>query len=71
MSQLAQYTMFIVIGLRNIRAKRNKNNEPLEQDAPRVMPNQIVKLRHGNFIEQVLDLYRDHLSTFWFEESID
>jgi len=35
------------------------------------MPNQIVKLRHGDFIEQVLDLYRNHLSKFWSEESID
>jgi hypothetical protein len=71
MNQLAQYTMFIVTGLGNIRAERNENNEPLEQDAPPVMPNQIVKLHHGNFIEQVLDLYRDHLSKFWSEESID
>jgi hypothetical protein len=51
MSQLAQYAMFIVTGLGNIRAERDKNNEPLEQDAPPVMPNQIVKLRHGDFIE--------------------
>ncbi|CAK9222886.1 unnamed protein product [Sphagnum troendelagicum] len=70
-SQLAQYTMFIVTGLGNIRAERDKNNEPLEQDAPPVMPNQIVKLRHGNFIEQVLDPYRNHLSKFWSEEFID
>jgi hypothetical protein len=63
--------MFIVIGLGNIRAERDKNNELFEQDAPSVMPNQIVKLRHGDFIEQVLDSYRDHLSKFWFEESID
>ncbi|CAN5952549.1 unnamed protein product [Sphagnum jensenii] len=63
--------MFIVTGLGNIRAERDENNEPLEQDAPSVMPNQIVKLRHGNFIEQVLNLYRDHFSKFWSEESID
>ncbi len=71
MSQLAQYAMFIVTGLGNICAERDENNEPLEQDAPPVMPNQIIKLRHGDFIEQVLDLYRDHLSKFWSEESID
>jgi hypothetical protein len=71
MSQLAQYAMFIVTGLNNIRAERDKNNESLEQDAPSVMPNQIVKLHHGDFIEQVLDPYRDHLSKFWSEESID
>ncbi len=71
MSQLAQYAMFIVTGLGNIRAERDENNEPLEQDAPPVMPNQIVKLRHNNFIEQMLDPYHDHLSKFWSEESID
>jgi len=36
-----------------------------------MMPNQIVKLRHGDFIEQVLDSYRDHFSKFWSEESIN
>ncbi len=35
------------------------------------MPNQIVKLRHDDFIEQVLYPYCDHLSKFWSEESID
>ncbi|CAK9276309.1 unnamed protein product [Sphagnum jensenii] len=39
MSQLARYAMFIVIGLNNICAKCDENNEPLEQDAPPVMPN--------------------------------
>jgi hypothetical protein len=71
MSQLAQYAMFIVIGLSNIRTEHDENNEPFEQDAPPVMLNQIVKLRHGDFIEQVLDPYRDHFSKFWCEESID
>ncbi|CAM6065609.1 unnamed protein product [Sphagnum tenellum] len=64
MSQLAQYAMFIVTGLGNMRSECDENNEPLEQGAPPVMPNQIVKLRHGDFIEQVLDPYRDHLSKF-------
>jgi hypothetical protein len=36
-----------------------------------MMPNQIVKLRHGDFIEQVFDSYRDHFSKFWSEESIN
>ncbi len=71
MSQLAQYAMFIVTELSNICIEHNENNEPLEQDAPPVMPNQIVKLHHGNFIEQVLDPYRNHLSKFWSKESID
>jgi len=63
--------MFIVTGLGNICTERDENNEPLEQDASSVMPNQIVKLRHDDFIEQVLDSYRDHFSKFWSEESIN
>ncbi|CAM6023033.1 unnamed protein product [Sphagnum balticum] len=63
--------MFIVTGFGNIRAERDENNEPLKQDALLVMPNQNIKLRHSDFIEQVLDPYRDHLSKFWYEESID
>jgi hypothetical protein len=71
MSQLAQYAMFIVTGLGNIHAERDENNEPLQQGAPSVMPYQIVKLRHDDFIEQVLDPYRYHLSKFSSKESID
>ncbi|CAM6032516.1 unnamed protein product [Sphagnum compactum] len=65
MSQFAQYAMFIVTGLGNIRAERDENNEPFEQDALPVMPNQIVKLRHGDFIEQVerLRAFLDGLAT--------
>jgi hypothetical protein len=51
MSQLAQCAMFIVTGLGNIRAECSENNEPLEQDALSVMPNQIVKLCHSDCIE--------------------
>ncbi|CAK9877635.1 unnamed protein product [Sphagnum jensenii] len=40
--------MFIITELGNIRAEHDENNEPLEQDAPSVMPNQIIKLRHDD-----------------------
>jgi hypothetical protein len=63
--------MFIVTELDNIHIECDENNEPLEEDAPPVMPHQIVKLHNSNFIEQVLDLYCNHLSKFWFVELID
>jgi hypothetical protein len=63
--------MFIISGLTNVRAERDQDNNPLEEDAPPVLPAQLVKLRPGEFIEQVLEPHRDHLSKFWSEESID
>jgi hypothetical protein len=51
MSQHTKYAMFIVTRLGNIRAECDENNEPLKQDALPVMPNQIIKVRHDEFIE--------------------
>jgi hypothetical protein len=69
--EIARYYMFIISGLTNVRAERDDNNNPLEEDAPPVLPAQLVKLRPGVFIEQVLEPHRGHLSRLWSEESID
>jgi hypothetical protein len=33
----------------------------MEKDAPPVLPAQLVKLRHGLFLNAVLDPYREHV----------
>ncbi len=35
------------------------------------MPTQLVKLRHGTFIWDVLNPYRDHMAKFWAPKNID
>jgi len=43
----------------------------LDKDAPRVLPTQLLKLRHGIFLKDVLDPFRQHISSFWFKESVE
>jgi hypothetical protein len=43
----------------------------LESDAPPVLPAQLIAIRRGKFVSEVLELYRDHISTFWSLEDVD
>ncbi len=36
-----------------------------------MLPAQLVKLRHGVFLKDVLDSFREHVSLIWFEESVE
>ena len=40
-------------------------------EAPPVMPVELVKMRTGAFINDVLDPFRQHLKKFWLAEQID
>ncbi|KAI9913921.1 hypothetical protein PsorP6_005769 [Peronosclerospora sorghi] len=39
--------------------------------APPVLPAQLVKLRTGTFISDVLDKYRDHIGLYWSAEDVE
>lgn len=36
-----------------------------------MFPAQLVKLRHGPFVQEVLEPYRNHIAEFWTSELID
>lgn len=36
-----------------------------------MLPNQLVKLRHGVFLKDVLDPLLQHISSFWSEKSVE
>ncbi|ETM52682.1 hypothetical protein PPTG_19646 [Phytophthora nicotianae INRA-310] len=40
-------------------------------DAPPVLPSQLVRLRHGVFLRDVLDPYREHISKHWKIDNVD
>jgi hypothetical protein len=44
-----------------IQAERDSNNNAREFEAPPVMPAELVKIRTGIFIKEVVDQYRVHL----------
>jgi hypothetical protein len=70
--EITSYAIMLVTGLTGVKAERDENNQPLDHDAPPIMPQQLVTLRPAKFIQEVLDKYRDRLQKFWtsneFEE---
>jgi len=51
----------LVTGVTSVKAERDENNQPLDHNAPPVMPQQLVTLCPAKFIQEVLDKYRDRL----------
>ena len=70
-NEIATYTMALVAGLQSVKAERDDNNRPSEEDAPPVLPGQLVKLHHRAFLSDVLDPRRQHASSSWSEESVE
>jgi len=62
--EITSYAIMLVTGLTGVKAERDENNQPLDHDAPPVMPQQLVTLRPAKFIQEVLNKYRDHLQKF-------
>lgn len=54
-----------------VQAERDANNNPLESEAPPVMPTEIVKLPTRTFIKEILDRFRGHINKHWLAEDID
>jgi len=54
-----------------IQAERDSNNNVRELEAPPVMPADLVKMRPGVFISEVVDQYREHLAKHWSADLID
>jgi hypothetical protein len=52
-----------------IQAERDSNNNTRE--SPPVMPAELVRIRTGIFIKEVVDQYRVHLGKHWCQDRID
>ncbi len=68
---VATYAISMVTGMMGFKAERDNNNMCLESDTPPVLPAQLIAIRHDKFVSEVLEPYRDHISTFWSLEDID
>ena len=60
-----RYAIHIVDGLSVVQAERECNNSAAFDEAPPVMPAELVKLRTGHFIDKILEPYRNHIRQFW------
>ncbi|RLO03123.1 hypothetical protein DYB28_008036 [Aphanomyces astaci] len=68
LKQIVAYAETLVIG---VHAERDDNNLPREQDAPPVLPGQLVGLRPAHFICNVLDPHHERILCFWSDVDID
>ena len=71
LEQVAAYAVKLVKGIGAVQAERDGSNLPRVWEAPPVMPGQLVAMRPGIFVRDVLERYRPHLSRHWTEEDID
>jgi len=68
---VAMNAISLVIGLMGIKAERDDNNMRLDSDALPVLPAQLIAIRHGKFVSEVVEPYPDHISAFWSFEDVD
>ncbi|CAK9236142.1 unnamed protein product [Sphagnum troendelagicum] len=58
---IAMYAMAQVAGLQSVKAERDSDNCASKKNVPPVLSALLVKLRHGAFLKEVLDLFRQHI----------
>ncbi len=63
-NHIATYVMVLIAGLQSVKVEQDGDNRALEKDTPPVLPAQLVKLRHGIFLKDMLDPFRQHVSSF-------
>jgi len=69
--EIASYAKALLRGLKGVRAQRDESNLPLHDDVPPVMPQVLATMRPGQFIEGVLNRYRNRLAKSWPDEDIE
>jgi len=65
------FSLSIVVDGLQIQAERDSNNNARELEAPTVMPADLVKMRPGVFISEIVDQYCGHLTKHWSVNLID
>jgi len=68
---ITMYAMALVAGLQSVKAERDSNNRASERNVPPVLPAQLVKLRHGAFLKEMLDPFRQHIFSSWSEIGVE
>jgi len=69
--EVADYCIKLVVGISDVKAERDENNDAALSDAPPVMPAQLALIRPSVFNTAVLDEYRVQLKEYWSPEEID
>jgi hypothetical protein len=69
--EIASYAMSLITGLMRVKAERDDANVALDGEAPPVLPAQLVNIRPGAFVQDVLEPFRIYIAQFWKPELID
>ena len=67
LEQVAAYAVKLVKGIGAVQAERDGYKLPRVWEAPAVIPGQLVEMRPGIFVRDVLERYHPHLSKHWTE----
>ncbi len=71
LKEIAHFGLKLVQRISTIQAEHDSNNEAALNLAPLVMPFQLVEMASSDFIDLVLNPYRNQLAKFWPDEKID
>lgn len=69
--ETASYGMHIVISLVTFKAEIEDNNRTLYQDVPPDILAQLIKLRHGRFVQNFMELFCTHVPQTLAPETFD
>jgi hypothetical protein len=69
--EIGMFALTIIVEGSVVQAERGGNENPLDTEAPPVMPADVCKLPTLTFVKYVLDRFRGHIKKHWSEENID
>jgi hypothetical protein len=69
--EIGLFALTIIVEGSVVQAERDGNSNPLDTEAPPVMPADVCKLPTWTFVKDVLDRFRGHIKKHWSEENID
>lgn len=68
---IAQFAVRLVSGLERVQAERDQDNKPADTSPTPVTPAELVSMRTGDFIRNVIDKFRTHLKMSWSDKDIE
>jgi hypothetical protein len=69
--EIGLFSLAIIVEGSVVQAERDGNNNPLDTEAPPVMPADLLQIAKPDVRQDILDRFRGHIKKHWSEENID
>jgi hypothetical protein len=69
--EIGLFALTIIVEGSVVQAERDGNNNPLDSEAPPVMPADVCKFPTRTFVKDILDRFRGQIKKHWSEANID